>query len=74
MILNRINAFESLKLGFLLSSRLSLIVVAAALGYETGIITAAYKDSIILLAVFTCLIGPSMFKLLRYFSRPGLQV
>lgn len=74
LVLNRISPFESLKLGFLLSSRLSLIVVAAALGFETGFITAVYKDSIILLAVCTCLIGPSAFKLLHHFSRQGLQV
>ncbi len=72
LVLNRITAFESLKLGFLLSSRLSLIVVAASLGYETGFISAAYKDSIILLAVCTCLIGPTGFKLMTHISKQRL--
>lgn len=73
-VLNRISAYESLKLGLLLSSRLSLIVVAASIGYEAGFITAAYKDSIILLAVCTCLIGPTLFKTLYSLSRQGLRV
>jgi Kef-type K+ transport system membrane component KefB len=74
LIANRISAGECLKLGFLLSSRLSLIVVAASIGYETGFISAVYKDSIILLAVCTCLIGPTTFKLLQALSRQGLRV
>jgi Kef-type K+ transport system membrane component KefB len=74
LIANRISAGECLKLGFLLSSRLSLIVVAASIGYETGFISAVYKDSIILLAVCTCLIGPTTFKLLHALSRQGLRV
>ncbi|MFO7876980.1 MAG: hypothetical protein R6U55_10420 [Desulfovermiculus sp.] len=73
-VLNRISAYESLKLGFLLSSRLSLIVVAASIGYEAGFITAAYKDSIILLAVCTCLTGPTLFKMLYSLSRHRLRV
>jgi Kef-type K+ transport system membrane component KefB len=68
LVLNRISLFECLKLGFLLSSRLSLIVVAAAIGYEAGFISAVYKDSIILLAVCSCLIGPSLFKVLHQLS------
>jgi len=51
--------------GFLLSSRLSLIIVAATIGLEYGFITEQYKDAIVLLAVFTCLLGPSVFKLLH---------
>ena len=51
--------------GFLLSSRLSLIIVAATIGLEYGFITEQYKDAIVLLAVFTCLLGPSAFKLLH---------
>lgn len=51
--------------GFLLSSRLSLIIVAATIGLKYEFITEQYKDAIILLAVFTCLLGPSVFKLLH---------
>jgi Kef-type K+ transport system membrane component KefB len=49
--------------GFLLSSRLSLIIVAATIGLKYEFISEQYKDAIILLAVFTCLMGPTMFKL-----------
>lgn len=56
---------KSLNLGFLLSSRLSLIIVAATIGREQGFITEGFKDAIVLLAVITCLLGPSIFKLLH---------
>ena len=45
-----------------MTSRLSLIIVAATIGLEFGFITEAFKDSIILLAIITCLMGPTMFK------------
>jgi len=56
---------RALDAGLLLSSRLSLIIVAATIGLEYGFITEQYKDAIVLLAVFTCLLGPSLFKLLH---------
>ena len=54
---------NALNTGLLMTSRLSLIIVAATLGMESGFITEAFKDAIILLAVITCLIGPSLFKM-----------
>lgn len=48
---------KSLNIGFLMTSRLSLIIVAATIGLEFGFITQAFKDAII-----TCLLGPSLFK------------
>jgi Kef-type K+ transport system membrane component KefB len=70
---------RALNAGILLSSRLSLIIVAASLGLEAGFITVEFKDAIVLLAVITCLMGPSVFKLLhrsdgameRKSGRPG---
>jgi Kef-type K+ transport system membrane component KefB len=53
---------KSLNIGLLMTSRLSLIIVAATLGLQFGFITEAFKDAIILLAVLTCIIGPSLFK------------
>lgn len=53
---------QALNVGLLLTARLSLIIVAATIGLEFGFITAAFKDSIILLAVITCLLGPVLFK------------
>jgi Kef-type K+ transport system membrane component KefB len=56
---------QAVNAGFLLSSRLSLIIVAATIGLQYGFITGQHKDAIVLLAVFTCLLGPSVFKLLH---------
>lgn len=53
----------SLRAGLLLSSRLSLIVAAAAIGLAQGFITPAVKDAIVLLALLTSLLGPTLFKL-----------
>ncbi|GFM33829.1 cation:proton antiporter [Desulfovibrio subterraneus] len=55
---------DSLRAGVLLSSRLSLIVAAAELGVSRGFVTPAQQDAIILLAMLTCLLGPTLFKLL----------
>jgi Kef-type K+ transport system membrane component KefB len=64
-ILNRVPFRKAFNMGILLSSRLSLIIVAASLGLEFGFITATYKDAIVLLAVLTCLLGPTLFRLLN---------
>ncbi len=60
-----LSAYKSLTVGLLMTSRLSLIIVAAAIGLEFGFITEAFKDAVILLAVTTCLIGPILFKALH---------
>ena len=52
----------SLQTGLLLSSRLSLIVAAASIGLAQGYITSSMKDSIVLLALLTCVLGPAGFK------------
>ena len=39
-----------------------LIIVATIIGLEFGFINEAFKDAIILLAVITCLLGPSLFQ------------
>jgi Kef-type K+ transport system membrane component KefB len=54
---------RGLQAGLLLSSRLSLIVAAASIGSEQGYLSAATKDSIVLLALITCLLGPTLFRL-----------
>ncbi len=64
-MLKRIPFKTSLNAGILLSSRLSLIIAAAAIGADEGLIKADTKDVIVLLALLTCLIGPSLFKLLH---------
>ena len=55
---------STIKTGLLLSTRLSLIVAAASIGVKEGLIDSNMKDSIVLLAVITCLIGPTAFKAL----------
>ena len=63
---------KALNAGILLSSRLSLIIVAASIGLEAGFISVEFKDAIVLLAVLTCLSGPTGFKLLhRTDAKPG---
>jgi Kef-type K+ transport system membrane component KefB len=57
-----LSLLKSLNIGLLMTSRLSLIIVAATIGLDFGFITEAFKDAIILLAVITCLLGPSLFK------------
>ena len=54
-----------MKAGILLSARLSLIMAAAEIGLREGLISPAIKDSIVLLALLTCLLGPTLFKLLQ---------
>jgi Trk K+ transport system NAD-binding subunit len=47
--------------GFLLSSRLSLIIAASAIALNIGAIDEAVNAAIILLAVITCTISPMIF-------------
>ena len=47
--------------GFLLSSRLSLIIAAAAIGLEMEAITPAVNSALILVAVITCLASPLIY-------------
>jgi Kef-type K+ transport system membrane component KefB len=63
------SAGDGVKAGFLLSSRLSLIVAAAAIGLQEGFISVEIKDAIVLLALLTCFIGPTVFKLLYGLGR-----
>jgi Kef-type K+ transport system membrane component KefB/Trk K+ transport system NAD-binding subunit len=47
--------------GFLLSSRLSLIIAASAIGLELGVITEGINASIIIMAVITCFVSPVIY-------------
>ncbi len=59
--------------GVLLSSRLSLIVAAAELGVTHGFISTAQQDAILLLAVLTCFLGPTLFRILSGRSQSGAE-
>ncbi len=52
---------ETLAGGVLLSSRLSLIIAAAAIGLELGVISSAVNSAIILIAIITCTLSPILF-------------
>lgn len=47
--------------GFLMASRLSLIIAAAAIGLDLGIITPGINASFIFLAVLTCIVSPLIY-------------
>ncbi len=51
--------------GFLMSSRLSLIIAAAAIGVELGVISPAINSSFLLMAVITCVVSPIVYNMLN---------
>ncbi len=51
--------------GFLMSSRLSLIIAAATIGLELGVISEGINASFILMAVLTCLFSPTIYNILN---------
>jgi Kef-type K+ transport system membrane component KefB/Trk K+ transport system NAD-binding subunit len=57
---------ETLAGGFLLSSRLSLIIAASLIGQELGIITAGANSAIIIVAVVTSSLSPMAFSRLMH--------
>lgn len=50
--------------GFLMASRLSLVIVASSIGMGLGVITPEINASFIILAVATCFISPYVFNLI----------
>jgi Kef-type K+ transport system membrane component KefB len=58
----RIPLKSALRAGCLLTSRLSLIVAAATIGAREGFLTPELKDAVVLLALLTCVLGPTLFK------------
>jgi len=61
---------ETFSAGFLLSSRLSLIIAAAAVGLKLGEISGNTNGAIIISAVVTCLVSPLIFEKL---APPGKE-
>lgn len=47
--------------GLLMSSRLSLIIAAAAIGADLGLVSPAMNTAIVLVAVVTCTVAPLLF-------------
>ncbi len=47
--------------GTLLGSQLSLTIVASKIGQQIGVISTAFSNSLIVLAIITCLVSPAVF-------------
>jgi Kef-type K+ transport system membrane component KefB len=56
--------------GVLLSARLSLVIAIAEMGRELGLLDAAMESQVILLALVTSTLAPTLFRLLQ----PALQL
>ena len=56
---------NALAAGFLLSSRLSLIIAASAIGLRLHVITPEINTAIILVAIVTCVTSPAIYAALR---------
>lgn len=52
---------ETLAGGFLLSSRLSMIIAASAIALEIGAISPAIQSAVVLVAIVTCTVSPLVF-------------
>jgi len=50
--------------GFLMSSRLSLIIAASAIGLQLGVISPGINAGFVMMAVATCLLSPTLFNTL----------
>ncbi len=55
---------KALGAGFLMASRLSLIIAASKIGLDFGIITPGMNASFVLMAVVTCFISPVLYNLI----------
>ena len=59
--MNKVPKKQRLSAGVLLSSQLSLTIVASTIGLQIGVLTPALSSGLIILAVVTCLISPLVF-------------
>jgi Kef-type K+ transport system membrane component KefB/Trk K+ transport system NAD-binding subunit len=66
MVLARQFGFRmALSGGFLLSSRLSLIIAGSAIGLNLGIISPGINASFVLMAIITCFLGPLLYNSIK---------
>jgi len=65
---------ETLAAGALLSSRLSLIIAASAIGLELGLISDAINSAVILVAIITVTVSPLLFNWLMPERKPRERV
>jgi Kef-type K+ transport system membrane component KefB len=62
LILKKLPWKSALEAGILLSARLSVIIAAASIGVQEGFIPPHIMDSIVLLAIITSTLAPTIFK------------
>lgn len=55
---------NSLSMGLLLTSQLSLVIAGARIGYELGVISVDEEATIVFFAIITCLLSPTLFRLI----------
>jgi Kef-type K+ transport system membrane component KefB len=55
--------------GILMSSRLSLIIAASAIGLQLGVISPGINASFVMMAVITCLLSPTLFNIISPVQR-----
>lgn len=66
LIFKRIFGYKkALAGGFLLASRLSLIIAASKIGLDIGVISPGINASVIVLAVITCFASPVIFNMIH---------
>jgi Kef-type K+ transport system membrane component KefB len=64
LLLRRLSLREVFAAGTLLSARLSLVIAVATLGLRLGLIEPGLRSSVILLAVVSSTIAPTLFRIL----------
>ncbi|HOP58534.1 MAG TPA: cation:proton antiporter [Bacteroidales bacterium] len=69
LLVKQFGTRKALAAGFLLSSRLSLIIAASAIGLELGVISPGINASFIIMAVVTCFIGPVFYNYINKLER-----
>ncbi len=65
LLIRQFGTRKALSAGFLLSSRLSLIIAASAIGLELGVISPGTNASFVIMAVATCFLGPVLYNSLN---------
>ncbi|HUX58254.1 MAG TPA: cation:proton antiporter [Bacteroidales bacterium] len=69
LLVKQFGSRKALSAGFLLSSRLSLIIAASAIGLELGVISPGLNASFIIMAVATCFLGPVLYNFINHQAR-----
>jgi Kef-type K+ transport system membrane component KefB len=65
LFLRRFGPRDVLSAGVLLSARLSLVIAVAELGRELGLLDGAMESKVILLALVTSMLAPTLFRALQ---------